>query len=1057
MRLCIAALPSCCNESIVLAKFPIVGIGASAGGVEALEGLFAGVPADSGCAFVIVTHLPPERRSLLPEILSRYTPLTVQAATDDSPVRPNEIYVLPSNAVLRIEQGRLKLEQSNSEKRERKPIDVFLSELARDQGEYAAGVILSGADGDGTLGVKAIKERGGLTIAQVADGKPPLHSDMPQSAISSGMIDLAIPVGEMGSRLARFARDVQLLDGLASAQHEEEQALGDAEARREICLILRSQLGHDFSGYKAKTFMRRVIRRMQVIQADTLESYVACLRQEPKEVTALFRDLLINVTNFFRDGEAFETLAEQVLPKIFAQRGADETVRVWVPGCATGEEVYSIAILMREHMETLNAVPRVQLFATDIDDRALSVARSGRYPAALLESVSPERRQRFFVQDGASLMVAKDVRELCIFSPHSVIRDPPFSRLDLVSCRNLLIYFGAAVQAQVIPTFHYALRPGGFLFLGLSENATQFAELFAPIDKKNRIFRSREGVSPRIRVSLGDAGLKPRSSLGASIGHKRSAGSAGFRQSVERQVLERFAPAHVVVNAEGDVVYYSARTGKYLEQIAGAPSQNLMTMARKGLRLDLHAALGEAVQTETRVIRQNLAVEGDDERVQFVSIAIEPFVEKAENDSRLFVVVFTDMGASLSREQASERATSPETDTGQLERELRDTRERLQSSIEEYETAVEELRSSNEELQSSNEELEASKEEHQSLNEELHTVNTELMGKVDALDRVNSDLSNLFASTKVATIFLDRNLAIRMYTPEVSAIFNILPVDRGRPLTDLTGRIPLPTLSADVHQVLSEGEVVERTIEHQTGAGPAQYLLRIAPYHDQGAQVDGIVLTFVDITSIQKAEDHQRVLIAELNHRVKNMLTVVISIAEQTFRTTQEPSEVKNRLVGRVEAMAHSYELLSQENWTGAQVDALIAPELAPFGLDRVKLEGPPVKLEPRRALSLGMVIHELATNASKYGALGDPKGQVSIAWSVEPTAGGEQCSLTWRESDGPAVAEPSTRGFGLKLVEREAGYVLGGSAKVEFLSTGLVVKMRFPLGDQKVESAGGE
>src|SRR4051794_7733111 len=440
--------------------FPVVGIGASAGGIEALEGFFRGLPARPGLALVVVTHLSPERESRLHEILARYTDMAIHIAADERQVEPDHVYVLPADAILGIEQGRLRITKPNVGRRERKPIDIFFSALAADQGEHAAGVVLSGGDGDGTLGVKAIKERGGLTLAQVADGYGPSHPEMPDSAISAGFVDFALPADEMGARLAEFARSLHLLDSLVANTGQAEDGRALDEARQEICTILRNQIGHDFAGYKSKTFFRRVQRRMQVTQLDTIEAYLERLRQDPQEVNALFRDLLISVTNFFRDADAFEALARAVVPKLFEGRGADEVVRVWVPGCATGEEVFSLAILLREHMDGLTALPRVQLFATDIDERALSVARAARYPGPLLDGISPERRARFFTADGGSYVVAKEVRDLCIFSSHSVLRDPPFSRIDLVSCRNLLIYFRSEAQNHVIPIFHYALRPG---------------------------------------------------------------------------------------------------------------------------------------------------------------------------------------------------------------------------------------------------------------------------------------------------------------------------------------------------------------------------------------------------------------------------------------------------------------------------------------------------------------------------------------------------------------------------------------------------------------------
>ena len=1033
------------------APFPIVGIGASAGGVEALEHFFRGTASDIGCAFVIVTHLSPERKSLLPEIVSRFTDMPVHAVQDGEAVRPNTVYVLPADAMLTIEACVLHLQKPVASKRARRPVDLFLSSLATDIGEYAVGVILSGGDGDGTLGIKAIKERGGFTLAQVGDGTEPQYPSMPQSAIASGMVDLAVSAEHMGVRIAEFVRSFGMLETLESSgeQGEGQQAL--REVRSDICAILRNQVGHDFSGYKEKTFFRRVQRRMQVDHCQSFEAYVERLRQDPKEIGALFRDLLINVTNFFRDADAFAILEKAVIPKLFTGRGAEDTVRVWVPGCATGEEVFSIAILMREHMDTLSAIPRVQLFATDIDEVALQVARAGRYPEALLDTVSPARRKRFFIQEDGSYLLTKDVRDLCVFSPHSVIRDPPFSRLDMVSCRNLLIYFGPEIQNQVIPTFHYALRPGGYLFLGTSENVTQFGDLFTPIDKKYRVFRSREDVASSARVPLVVSGLQPAPFATRTRGGKGLSGLA-LRHAVETQVLERFAPAHVVVNRDGDVVYYSSRTGKYLEATAGIPTRQLLSVARKGLRLDLRTVLREAVESETRAIRENVSVETDEGRIQIVNLSVEPIAE-GSSENRLFLVLFTDVGPLLSREEAVQRATSPSDTTIHLERELRDTRERLQSLIEEYETALEELKSSNEELvsvneelQSTNEELEASKEELQSVNEELHTVNAELNGKVEMLDRSNSDLTNLFESTRVATVFLDRDLIIRSYTPAVSRIFNILPTDKGRPLTDLASQFSLPTLTEDARQVIRTGTTLERTVE--PGNGDAYFLLRLVPYRDTDHTVGGVVLTFVDVTSLTRAEAHQRTLIAELNHRVKNMLAVVVSVAEQTYRTTPDPLQFKTRLLERIQGMARSYELLSRENWREAKIGELVAQHLAPFGLERVKLPATDIRLSPRQALSVGLILHELATNAGKYGALSHGDGTVALDWREIPSPVGQDIDLIWREQDGPPVAESPQQGFGLKLVRQEATYALRGRAETTFDPTGLRVALRFPKED---------
>ncbi|RUZ68484.1 chemotaxis protein CheR, partial [Mesorhizobium sp. M7A.F.Ca.US.003.02.2.1] len=536
-------------------RFPIVGIGASAGGIPAMEGLFKGVTSQPGMAFIIITHLSPKRESLLHEVVSRYTEMPVVVAEDGIAVVPDHVYVMPQNVTLAIANGVLRLRRPNGLTQERKPVDIFFSALAEDQGEYAVGVILSGGDSDGTLGAKAIKERGGLTVAQAHDGYGPRNPDMPQSAIASGLVDVAVPAEEIGAKLEAFARGFDTLEGLA--EEDGDHTADIDKVREQIYAILRSHSGHDFSDYKTKTFLRRVKRRMQIAQVHSISAYIDWLKKDAREVMNLFRDLLINVTNFFRDPDAFELLERKIIPQLFEGKTASDTVRVWVPGCATGEEVFSIGILLREHMEKLTVVPRVQIFATDIDEPALAVARAARYPEALLQGLSPERRQRFFNGDGESYVISNEIRELCIFSPHSVIRDPPFSRMDLVSCRNLLIYFGPSIQSRVIPVFHYALKPGGYLFLGTSESVGQHDNLFATVDKKHRLFQAREHASPHIRLPalIGESrsGVFPSESAGL----RKGAAGYPLRQAVEAQVLERFAPPHVLVNAEGDVVYYS--------------------------------------------------------------------------------------------------------------------------------------------------------------------------------------------------------------------------------------------------------------------------------------------------------------------------------------------------------------------------------------------------------------------------------------------------------------------------------------------------------------------
>ncbi|MBZ9673227.1 CheR family methyltransferase [Mesorhizobium sp. ES1-3] len=1022
-------------------KFPIVGVGASAGGIPAMEGLFKGITSQPGMAFVVITHLSPKRNSLLHEVIDRYTEMPVVVVEDGVAVEPDHVYVMPENVTLVIEDGVLHPRRPNGLTQERKPVDIFFSALADDQGEYAVGVILSGGDSDGTLGVKAIKERGGLTVAQAADGYGPRNPDMPQSAIASGLIDVAVPAEEIGAKLVAYARGFDTLDGLAS--DEDVHAADLDQVREQIYGILRSHSGHDFSGYKTKTFLRRIKRRMQIAQIQSIGAYIDWLKKDPREVMNLFRDLLINVTNFFRDSDAFELLEQKIIPRLFDGKTASDTVRVWVPGCATGEEVFSIGILLREHMETLSAVPRVQIFATDIDEPALAVARAARYPEALMQGLSPERKQRFFNGDGESYVLSNEIRELCIFSPHSVIRDPPFSRMDLVSCRNLLIYFGPAIQSRVLPVFHYSLKPGGYLFLGTSESVGQHENLFATVDKKHRLFQAREHVSPHIRLPalIGDvpSGVFPAETAGLKKG------TVGYplRQAVEAQVLERFAPPHVLVNAEGDVVYYSARTGRYLEAPQGIPSRQLLTMARRGLRLDLRAALREATTTRRTVVRENLAVEEDEERVQPIRLTIEPLAERG-NGEPLYLVLFEPSGPTQAR--SDEAGGSRDSDsTADLERELRDVRERLQSTIEEYETALEEVKSSNEELvsvneesQSTNEELEASKEEMQSLNEELNTINAELTSKIEQLDHANSDLRNLFESTDIATIFLDRSLVVRTFTPAASSFFSLRPSDVGRPLTDLSSQLDYPELKQHIDNVFETGETLDHHLARD--ARGLFHMVRINPYRDKGNRIQGVVVTLVDVTTLARAEEHQQVLISELNHRVKNMLAVIASIANRTRDSSDTKEEFVDALIGRLHAMSRAYGLLTRERWKEASVKELLHQELEPFGIERIDLDGDDVKLGPQQGLSLSMAIHELATNAAKHGALSKPQGRIGVKWEMD----GDSFTLGWREKDGPPVNEPLNDGFGLNLLKGEIGYRLGGHVETSFRKNGLEIQIAF-------------
>ncbi len=676
------------------------------------------------------------------------------------------------------------------------------------------------------------------------------------------------------------------------------------------------------------------------------------------------------------------------------------------------------------------------------------MARAARYPAGLLENVSVERRKRFFIPDGASFVLSQDVRELCIFSPHSVIRDPPFSRIDLISCRNLLIYFGPAVQNQVIPTFYYALRPDGYLFLGSAENASQFDDLFTPVAKHHRIFRRRSDVTPSIRVPLMVSAFRPWN-RGDATPRKIPTGTV-LRQAVDNQVIENFAPPHVVVNRDGDVVYFSSRTGKYFEAPAGVPTRQLTSMARRGLRLDLRTVFREAVETGRTVSKESVPIEGDNGGVQFITITVSPLDDQGKGEP-LYLVLFADHRPILSQTGVLHHAQSSDDGVGpRLDRELRETRDRLQSLIEEYETALEELKSSNEELvsvneemQSTNEELEASKEEVQSVNEELHTVNAELSGKIEALDQANSDLQNLFESTDVATIFLDKQLVIRSYTPAVAEIFNVLPGDRGRPITDLSSQLDMTSFAADVMAVCADQRIIERRVEKIDHT--AHFLMRIAPYRNSDHRTEGAVVTFVDITSLVRADARQRMLIAEMQHRTRNLLGIVQSIAQQTLGKggTLETFSTRLSALGRVQGLVGG--ALDDQIDLGEIVRLELAAVGAPTD-GRVTIAGSPVPLGFELVQTFGLALHELATNAAKYGALKHGTGRLQIAWSVSDTTETPVLTLEWRESGVHLTSTPSGRGFGLELIKRALPFTLRAKVEHTFGPDGVSCRIELPL-----------
>jgi two-component system, chemotaxis family, CheB/CheR fusion protein len=1031
-------------------RISVVGIGASAGGIDAFRRFFEHMPADSGLAFVVILHLPPDRKSLLADILGRFTRMPVLEAPDGCEIIPNRVFVPPPGVAVRLHDGRLYTQRTGfDEPRETTPIDVFFDSLAASLDDDAVGVVLSGTGSDGALGLKAIQARGGLTLAQQMDGGATQHGGMPASAISAGVVEIVAPVDDLAANIlsVRHAR-------LSANSTPQESAEAVEQARLRVCALLQRQVGHDFSGYKESTFLRRVQRRMQVLNVTTLDAYVSRLEHDAAEAVMLFRDLLIGVTGFFRDPDTFETVKRLIVPRLFAGKGADATVRIWVAGCATGEEAYSLAILMREYMDAAQGpLPHVQILATDIDDAAVTTARAGRYPATLLEGMSAARLSRFFVVGQSGYTVTKDVRELCTFSSHSLTRDPPYSRIDLVSCRNLLIYLDGELQKVVMPALHYALVPGGTLLLGSSESVAQHETLFATIDRKHRIFERRDTPTPPLRTPSKRNLPAGQHNVAATDGLDTNRRGIKVLNRASLRVLEHFAPAFVVISPAGEIAQYSSRTGKFLEAAPGLPNQNVFAMCRHGLQVPLRETLRQSIASGRTVERFNVPVSAD-EPGDRITLVVDPMPD--QGTTALYLVLFIEarQGGPSPPERAPDvPAAADEPDDPRLEYELRDAQEQLRLLIDEHGTALEELTSANEELrslneefQSTNEELETSKEEIQSINEELQTVNSQLSAKLEELDGKNSDLQNLFESTQVATLFLDPYQIIRGFTPAVAGIYNLIPSDIGRPLSDIVSQLRYHELNDDVGQVLNTLQPLDRRLSRLDDT--AHYLMRILPYRTPDSTVSGTVITFVDVTSIVQAEQHQRLLVDELNHRVKNMLTVVISMAIQTLRRSTSLADFSENYLGRIHSLAGAYSLLTSQSWQTVPLRDLLNEELrafSSFDRDNVWLEGPPVSLLPRAALALGMAVHELATNAVKYGALSAPLGAVRISWRVEHESDQRYFVLEWVEADGPPVSVPTHRGLGMTLIERGLAADLSAHVTVEFAPEGVRAIVRAP------------
>ncbi|HEV7157487.1 MAG TPA: chemotaxis protein CheB [Caulobacteraceae bacterium] len=1140
----------------------MTGVGASAGGVGALQRLFETLPADTGAAFVVIVHLDPRMRSELPEILAMRSKMPAHQVTETTALKPNCIYVIPPDRELRISDDTISVAPFTEPRGKRAPIDHFFRSLAEQHGDGFA-VILTGAGSDGAVGVKAVKEAGGIILVQ--DPEEAEYPSMPRAAIATDMADFVLPVRDLAQRLTELIK--------LKARPPDAPRPGQEDALRRILALVRSRTGHDFAHYKRSTITRRVLRRMQLSRQESLEDYFTFLRDNGQETQPLMADLLISVTTFFRDPKAFEVLAARALPALFSGGDAKRPIRVWVAGCASGEEAFSLAMLLLEEQSRHDLRRDVQVFASDMDPRALAAAREGCYPTAIEADVSDERLRRFFIREGDFYRAKRELRDTVVFASHSVLRDPPFSRIDLISCRNLLIYLDRELQQQVLATLHYGLTPTGYLFLGSSETAEHRDRLFTAVDHDARLFQSTGRTN--------DQPLKLPRITGTPTGDHRADATrmrdpAHAAYAAHRQALEADAPASVLVDESNRVINLSETAGRFLQPSAGPLTSDLTELVRLELRFELRSALTRAFEHNMPVLTEPMPVRfnGDARRVQ---VQVRPRLPDPRGP-RQAVVLFLEGDAVPAPGKGRQRQRPDgEGAADRLRDELDLTQARLRITREESEAANEELRAANEELLSTNEEyrstaeeLETSREELQSINEELQTVNSELKLKLETAAEANSDLQNLIAATDFATLFLDTHLRIKRFTPRLADLFSVAPGDVGRSITDFAHQLDYEDLAEDARGVLEDLIPIEREVRTRGGHW---HLVRFRPYRTLENKIDGVVVTFVDISERRAMEDalresegrarqemrlvevshapmlvwdiddgvaqwnrgseelygysrdevmgadvdallkttvpgsslqavreallkdgawkgefnretrlgaplnldchlgllvhnrrryvlesvrditesqatieRQRLLLSELTHRIRNILTVTQAMIHQTWRNSPTPEAFIERVNGRVAALANAHRLLVGSEWEGAELKDIVDSQLAPYlGNDagRATVSGERVRLPAGLANPLGLVIHELTTNAVKHGALSNPTGTVDLSWRMAGTDGARRLFFRWSEHGGPQVTPPVRHGLGSQLIDHG---VPGSKVRHAFLADGVVCEIEAPL-----------